>query len=64
MDLTNNKQTKPATTYYEKKIGKTLYRITSEYKGEIDLTKALEDLIIRKMLRNENVSHSDCYGET
>ena len=45
---------KPVTTYHEKKIGKTLYRVTSVYKGEIELGKALEDLAIRKILRNEN----------
>ena len=42
---------KAVTTYEEKQIGKTLYRITSVYKGEIDLQKALEDLIVRKILR-------------
>ena len=41
--------TKADTT--EKQIGKTLYRVTSIYKGEIDLQKALEDLIVRKILR-------------
>ena len=45
---------KPVTTYHEKKIGKTLYRVTSVYKGEIELAKALEDLTIRKILRSEN----------
>jgi hypothetical protein len=47
-------QAKPVTTYHEKKIGKTLYRVTSVYKGEIELAKALEDLTIRKILRSEN----------
>jgi len=42
---------KVVTTYQEKQIGKTLYRVTSVYKGEIDLQKALEDLIVRKILR-------------
>ena len=46
---------KPVTTYHEKKIGNTLYRITSIYKGEIDFAKAIEDLTIRKILRDENV---------
>lgn len=41
-------------TYHELKIGKTLYRITSVYKGEIDLVKALEDLTVRKVLREIN----------
>jgi len=44
----------PVTTYHEKKIGKTLFRVTSVYKGEIELAKALEDLTVRKILRNEN----------
>ena len=43
--------TKAVTTYQEKQIGKTLCRVTSVYKGEIDLQKALEDLIVRKILR-------------
>jgi len=42
------------TTYHEKQIDKTLYRITNVYKGEIELKKALEDLTIRKILREEN----------
>jgi hypothetical protein len=45
----------PLTTYKEKKIGNTLYRVTSIYKGEIDFKKAIEDLTIRKILRDENV---------
>ena len=48
------KPNKPITTYHEKKIGKTLYRVTSIYKGEFELGKALEDLTIRKILRAEN----------
>ena len=42
------------TTYHETQIGKTLYRVTSVYKGEIELKKALEDLTVRKILREEN----------
>ena len=49
---------KPVTTYHEKKIGKTLYRVTSVHKGEIELGKALEDLAIRKILRSENTVKS------
>ena len=45
---------KPVTTYHEKKIGKTLYRVTSVYKGEFELGRALEDLTVRKILRDEN----------
>jgi len=43
----------PETTYHEKTIGKTLYRITSVHKGEMDLKEALEELIIKKILREE-----------
>jgi hypothetical protein len=38
-------------TYQEKQIANTLYRVTSLYKGEIDLQKTLEDLIVRKILQ-------------
>ena len=44
---------KPVTTYHEKKIGKCLYRVTSVYKGEIELGKALEDLTVQKILEKE-----------
>jgi len=50
------KTTEPVTTYHEKKIGKTLYRVTSVYKGEFELGKALEDLTISKILRDENTA--------
>ena len=42
------------TTYHEEKIKGTLYRVTSTYKGDIDLGKALEDLTVRKILTLEN----------
>jgi hypothetical protein len=45
---------KPVVTYHEKKIGRTLYRVTSVYKGEFELAKALEDLTVRKILRGED----------
>jgi len=54
--MKNTSPTAPAqyaTTYQEKQIGKTLYRITNIYKGEIDLQKALEELTVRKILREE-----------
>ena len=44
---------KTTTAYHERKIGNTLYRVTSVYKGEIELKKALEDLTIRKILQLE-----------
>ena len=46
----------PVTAYQEKKIGKTLYRVTSVYMGQFELRKALEDLIIKKILRDENAA--------
>jgi hypothetical protein len=45
-------------TYGEEKIGKTLYCVTSVYKGEIDFAKAMEDLIVRKILRGEGSESS------
>jgi hypothetical protein len=47
-------QKEPFTTYQEKKINGTLYRITSVHKGEIELGRALEDLTVRKILALEN----------
>jgi len=45
---------KPITTYHEETIKGTVYRVTSVYKGKIDLGKALEDLTVRKILTMEN----------
>ena len=45
---------KPVTTYHEEMIRGTLYRVTSVYQGKIDLGKALEELIVRKILQREN----------
>ena len=45
------------TTYQEKKEGRTLYRITSIYKGEIDFATTLEDLVVKKILSEENTAH-------
>jgi len=47
-------QREPVTTYHEKKIGNTLYRVTSVYKGEIELGRALEELTVKKILALEN----------
>ena len=41
-------------TYQETKIGRSLYRVTSVHKGEFELAKALEKLIVGKILREEN----------
>ena len=51
---TNIKQREPISTYHEKKIGNKIYRVTSTYKGEFELAKALEDLTVRKILQEEN----------
>ena len=39
------------TSYYEEQIGKVLYRVTNIYKGEISLKDALEDLAVRRAVR-------------
>ena len=46
------KPSPPLTSYHEITIGKTLYRVTSVYKGEIELKKALEELTISRALRD------------
>jgi hypothetical protein len=38
-------------TYNEVKVGRTLYRVTSVFKGEVELGKALEDLTVKKVLQ-------------
>ena len=45
---------KPIATYREQKHGRTLYRITNVHKGKMDFTKAIEGLIIKKILIQEN----------
>ena len=50
------------TTCCEKQIGKTLYRVTNIYKGEIDLKKALEDLTIRKITLLDLCFCQNCGG--
>jgi len=54
MDSIEKKTVEPIITYHEEKIGKTLYRVTSVHKGEVDITKVLEDLIVRKIVQYEN----------
>jgi len=53
MDSIVKKPTEPVVTYHEEKIGKTLYRVTSVHKGDVDIAKVLEDLVVRKILRHE-----------
>ena len=45
--------TKPLEIYYERKIGGTIYRVTNIHDGNVDLTKAIEDFIVRKILQKE-----------
>jgi hypothetical protein len=42
---------KHTSSYREVKVGKILYRVTSVFTGEIDLKNALEDLAVRRVLR-------------
>jgi len=43
--------TKSQQTYNEVKVGRTLYRVTSVFKGEVELGKALEELTVKKVLQ-------------
>jgi hypothetical protein len=45
--------------YEEFQIGKTLYRVTSVFTGEIDLKSTLEDLIVKRVLQS-----GEKYGKT
>ena len=56
--ITEKSIAEPLATYHEKKVGKNLYRVTSLYQGELDLSHALEDLIVNKILVNENMDSS------
>ena len=38
-------------SYQEVKVGQTLYRVTSTYKGEFELDKALEDLTVKRVIQ-------------
>ena len=53
-NLETETKNEPIITYSEHKIGKTLYRVTNIHKGEIDLAKALEDLIVKRILYGKN----------
>ena len=41
----------PVTTYHEVMVGKTLFRVTSVYRGQIELREALENLTVSKALQ-------------
>ena len=43
------------TSYKEKKIGNTIYCITSVYSGEKDLKTALEELTLRRALADRGM---------
>ena len=45
-------EVRQTTAYREVKIGKMLYRVTSVFKGEVDLKTALEDLAVRRVARD------------
>ena len=51
----------PVTAYREVKIGKMLYRVTSVFKGEVDLKAALEDSSVRRVVR-ESLSSAEKAG--
>jgi hypothetical protein len=49
MEQKTTTQTFP-TTYREVKVGRTVFRVTSVFKGEKDLAKSLEQLAISKAM--------------
>jgi len=49
MNHTDNDQ----TTYHEQQIGKILYCVTNVHSDELELPRAFEELIVRKILRDE-----------
>jgi len=51
----------PVTTYHEQTVDKILFRVTSIYKGEFELSKALEDLAVQRILKNQSavLQHSE-----
>ena len=53
MNTKSTSSDKPIEIYYEKKIGGTLYRVTNIHDGNVDLAKALEDFIVRKIIQQE-----------
>jgi hypothetical protein len=46
-------------TYEEIQTGKTLYRVTSVFTGEIDLKNTLEELTVKRFLQS-----GEKYGKT
>jgi hypothetical protein len=60
MDLMKENENKPVATYHEKTIGKTHYRVTSVYLGKFELARAIEDMTVRKILREDSTIGSGC----
>ena len=52
MNAVDIDRVEPTTTYYEKKVGKTLYCVTNVYAGKFELGKLLEEIIIKRVLRD------------
>ena len=57
--LNNKPFTKYPTSFREVKIGRTLYRVTSVFKGEKELGSTLEKLAIRHVLDELNARTSE-----
>ena len=55
MNVDEKKKNVPVKSYHEKEINKTIYRVTSVFMGQFELGRAIEDLIVKKILRDENV---------
>jgi len=63
MKFDGNKKSGPVKSYHEKEINKTIYRITGVYMGQFELGKAIEDLVVKKILRG-GVIYYDKYDKT
>lgn len=44
------------TTYHEVMVGNTLFRVTSVYRGQVELRDALENLTVSKALRHSETA--------
>lgn len=60
MEKSNTK----TTSYKEVKIGKTIYRVTSEFSGEKDLGQTLEQLAVRKAMTEITAKQNACISST
>ena len=50
LNISDNPNTGYPTTYREVQIGRTLYRVTSVFKGEKELGSTLEKLAARRVI--------------